>query len=362
MRKLTTEEWIAKAKLVHGDVYDYSKTVYKTSREKLIITCKIHGDFLQNPGDHTQGNGCIDCANKRKITKKDFLIRAVALHSNKYDYSKINLINNKTKIEIICPVHGSFWQTPDHHLNRKQGCIRCSGRNKTKEEFLEEVKEIHGNTYGYDMINYVNTVTPIQIICKKHGAFWQTPRSHKKGQGCPKCGVIKSSETQKGTIEEFIQKALKVHNNKYDYSKSIYQGVDKSIIIVCPIHGEFTQTPYVHSKGHGCPHCTKHGFDRNKPAYLYYLKVITNSGKILYKIGITNRTVNERFQLTDLDKIEIIKQKLYNKGQEALDWETKLKQLYKRFQYKGPNILSSGNTELFTEDIIAMYYKENKLS
>ena len=108
-------------------------------------------------------------------------------------------------------------------------------------------------------------------------------------------------------------------------------------------------------KGAGCPSCAITGFDKNKPAILYYLKITTDTNQVLYKIGITNRTVNERFNLTDLSKIEIIKQKLYDNGQDALDWETKLKRMYKEYQYKGPDILSSGNTELFTEDIIAMW-------
>lgn len=114
-----------------------------------------------------------------------------------------------------------------------------------------------------------------------------------------------------------------------------------------------------HLSGCGCPDCAEYGFQPSKPAILYYLKVTTNSGQILYKIGITNRTVNERFQLADLQKIEIVKQKLYESGQDAWDWETKLKRKYKEYQYTGPDILSSGNTELFTEDIIAMWYNNS---
>lgn len=113
-----------------------------------------------------------------------------------------------------------------------------------------------------------------------------------------------------------------------------------------------------HLLGCGCPKCAKHGFNIAKPAYLYYLKITTEDNRILYKIGITNRTVNERFNLTDLSKIEIIKQKLYENGQDALDWETKLKRKYKQYQYIGPDILKSGNTELFTKDIIAMWYSD----
>ena len=148
----------------------------------------------------------------------------------------------------------------------------------------------------------------------------------------------------------------KIHNFKYDYSKVVYTGIFNPVIIKCPLHGEFEQTPTVHLRGCGCPSCAKYGFDQTKPGYLYYLKITTDSGQILYKIGITNKSVDERFNLTDLSKIEIVKQKLYENGADALDWETKLKRKYKEYQYKGPDILSSGNTELFTEDIISMWY------
>lgn len=98
------------------------------------------------------------------------------------------------------------------------------------------------------------------------------------------------------------------------------------------------------------------GFDKSKLAYLYYLKVTTDTNQILYKIGITNRTVNERFNLTDLSKIEIIKQKLYERGQDAYELEQKLLKMYKQYQYTGPNVLESGNTELFTVDILLLHH------
>ena len=95
----------------------------------------------------------------------------------------------------------------------------------------------------------------------------------------------------------------------------------------------------------------KTGFNINKPAILYYLKITTEDNQVLYKIGITNRTVEERFSLIDLKKIEIIKQKTYKNGQEALDKENEIKRVFKEYIYKGPKVLDSGNTELFVKDI-----------
>ena len=223
-------------------------------------------------------------------------------------------------------------------------------KRKTTEEFIADAKKVHGDKYDYSKVVYLQNKQRITIICPEHGEFEQIPSNHLKGFGCKKC-----SNQYKPTREEFIENANNVHNNKYDYSKLVYVNAKTKVTIVCPEHGEFSQNPSDHTMGKGCPNCTKNGFQPSKPAYLYYLKVTTNDGQILYKLGITNRTVNERFNLTDLSKIEIVKQKLYEVGQDALDWETKLKRMYKEYQYKGPDILSSGNTELFTEDIIAMW-------
>ena len=167
--------------------------------------------------------------------------------------------------------------------------------------------------------------------------------------------TLPKSKTNEKTNKQFISDSNIAHGDKYDYSKVNYINAHVKVTIICPEHGEFKQRPNNHLRGAGCSSCTKNGFNVQKQAILYYLKITTDTNQVLYKIGITNRTVNERFNLTDLSKIEIVKQKLYDNGQDALDWETRLKRMYKEYQYKGPDILSSGNTELFTEDIIAMW-------
>ncbi len=293
MRKLTTEEFITKAKEVHGDKYDYSNTPYINSRTKINITCSIHGEFSQIAANHLAGQGCSVCAGTEKSTTEKFNEKAIKIHVGKYDYSKVSYVNNITKVKIICPTHGIFEQIPKHHL-KGHGCFQCAGKEQS-------------------------------------------------------------------TTKEFIKKVRMVHNTKYDYSKVNYINAHTKISIICPIHGIFEQKPYSHLNGSECPSCAITGFDVNKPAYLYYLKITINDNQVLYKIGITNRTVDERFSLLELSKIEIVKQKLYENGQDAYDWEQKLLKLYKQYQYIGPNILKSGNTELFTEDIIAMYYEENNL-
>ena len=194
MKKLTKEEWIGKARAVHGDKYDYSKVDYKRSRDKVCIICPTHGEFWQIANSHLQGEGCPKCgkesmANKRRKSLEQFIEDARKVHGDKYDYSKVQYIDNRTKVCIVCPIHGEFQQTPAHHL-RGEGCPKCFGTcRKTTEEFIQEAQKIHGNKYIYSKTIYgKNNTDPIEIICPIHGSFWQTPVHHINSKcGCPKC-------------------------------------------------------------------------------------------------------------------------------------------------------------------------------
>lgn len=187
-------------------------------------------------------------------TKEDFLIKAKKVHGDKYDYSKVEYINASTKICIICHDHGEFWQLPSAHLSG-QGCPKCIGRDLTNEQLVEKFKKVHGDRYDYSKINYVNSVSKLTIICPKHGEFLQSSAKHLQGRGCPKCAVEKRSNAQRVSKEEFISRANKIHECKYSYEFSEYTDMDNKIKILCPKHGEFFQRPYDHLQGHGCPRC-----------------------------------------------------------------------------------------------------------
>ena len=143
-RKLTTEEFIKRAKEKHGNIYDYSKTVYKKYNEKVCIVCPVHGEFWQTPNEHLTGSGCSKCSYEkrgktRRKTRDAFIKRAKVVHKNKYDYSKVDYKTENTKVCIICPAHGEFWQTPHSHLSGK-GCPHCSTshmENSIKSILLE---------------------------------------------------------------------------------------------------------------------------------------------------------------------------------------------------------------------------------
>ena len=191
----------------------------------------------------------------KKLTANEFIKQARNVHGDKYDYSKVEYVNSKTKICIICPIHGEFWQTPFSHLSGR-GCIFCSGKyKKTSEDFKQNAKKIHGDKYDYSKVEYVNNKTNICIICPIHGEFWQTPDNHLHGKGCPKCANETRNRNKVLKFEEFIKKANKVHNEKYKYIKKEIKNEKEKIEIICPIHGKFTQEIDSHLHSHGCPKC-----------------------------------------------------------------------------------------------------------
>lgn len=200
----------------------------------------------------------------KKSTTEEFIKMAEVVHGGKYDYSKVNYVNIDTKVCIVCPEHGEFWQTPYKHIRRKQGCPKCAGRGMTLTEFIDKANDVHGDKYDYSKTDF-SLVKNIEkdkvcITCKKHGDFWQLPSSHLNGCGCFKCGKEsfgrKISEVNRMPLEEFIYRANKVHNSKYDYSMVSYITTNDKIRIICPEHGEFLQRATAHlNKGNGCPKC-----------------------------------------------------------------------------------------------------------
>lgn len=210
---MTTEEFIEKAKRMHGDKYDYSNVEYRKMSDKVCIICPEHGEFWQTPKEHLNGHGCSKCKMKKhwdsrgRIDKEDFIRRSKEVHGDKYDYSKVEYIDTQTKVCIICPEHGEFWQTPNNHL-QGQGCKKCKGLNKyTTEEWVEKAKQVHGDKYDYSKVEYVSAKTKVCIICPEHGEFWQLPYAHIKGQGCPSCDM--------SHLENEVHQILIKHNIKF---------------------------------------------------------------------------------------------------------------------------------------------------
>lgn len=206
MKKLTTEDFIEKAKIIHKDRYGYSKSIYTLSRNKIKIICQIHGEFEQLPAKHLFGYGCIKCGCTQKLTKKEFIKRSNKKHNNKYDYSNSVYVNTKLKIEISCFKHGVFLQTPERHMIG-HGCPKCANKNITTQEFIKKSKSIFGEEYDYSIVKYKNNLSLVKIICPKHGVFYKTPKKHLCGQGCQKCSMSSG--------EKIVLKNLTNNNIKF---------------------------------------------------------------------------------------------------------------------------------------------------
>ena len=222
-KRLTKSEFIELAKGIHGDKYDYSKVEYKNSITKVRIICPVHGDFFVRPSDHIHCKvGCQKCSGIYRSSKEEFVEKAKLKYGNKYDYSKVEYINNKTKVCIICHEkdkygveHGEFWQRPNDHLSGYE-CRKCKNKHiPTTEEWVTHANIVHEGKYDYSKVNYVNATTKVCIICPIHGEFWQTPSNHMNGANCPNC-----NSDNKSKMEENIHILLEQHNIKHERQKT----------------------------------------------------------------------------------------------------------------------------------------------
>lgn len=222
MKKYTNSDFIAKAKAVHGDFYDYSETVYINSISKVTIICPKHGAFEQLAAAHLRGQRCPGCFNEmrwknRRLPFEALIEAAKRVHGNKYDYSQVHPVNTTTKVGILCPHHGIFYQTMGAHIYSGQGCPKCFAdatrkrKTRTQEEFLRLAKEAHGDKYDYSKAVYVSGHSKVCIICRKHGEFWQIAESHISGQGCPACLESAGEQLIRNTL---LENSIKFESQK----------------------------------------------------------------------------------------------------------------------------------------------------
>lgn len=213
-----------------------------------------------------------------KITQDEFIRRVKAAHGEKYDLTRTVYRSTSEPVEVECRKHGVFPIRANHFMNGV-GCPKCgyasTGKSLqlTKEEFVKRLVSIFGDKYDYSLVEYGGYKVPVKLVCPEHGIFEKQAGLLLAGKGCKQCGIKRRAEKRRGVSRPtkipadvrgstFIQKAEKLHNGKYDYSAVDYATSQQPVDIICPKHGKFQQTPNNHLQGKGCIKCTCNAISR----------------------------------------------------------------------------------------------------
>lgn len=302
-KRLTTEEFIERARRVHGDLYDYSLVEYKNTRSKVSILCEKH-DFVFNQIAqlHLSGNGCKYCGaerggKKNKMTKDRFISKANLIHGGKYSYELVDYVDRITPIKIKCFEHGEFSQRPMDHLS-KHGCKQC-GINKMKansrinfDEFVDKARKVHGNKYKYFKEFYNGFLQQSKFLCGKHGYFSATPKQH-----CRKVCVCPACRSEDG----FKRKIWNKFGGTFKYNWDNYLNIGDEILVTCDEHGEFSIKPerFLVLK-YGCVECSKcYGPKKLRKYKDYFVKIANKTHNNKYDYSL----VPEDCRQLDLVKI-----------------------------------------------------------
>ena len=291
-----------------------------------------------------------------RLTTEQFIEKATQLHNNIYSYEKTNYVNSHTKVTIICKVHGEFSMKPNNHLSGNQGCPICKNANigdklrKSQEDFVAQMRAIHGDAFDLSEAIYVNAHTPVIVTHHCGNRYSTTPTTLLKGKTCAKCSVEALKQT---TANRKIPIKYKLFNLEEYTVLGEYVTARTPIKIIHNTCGTvFTPTPdNLFNKYTTCPKCSFYGFNPEASAILYYLSI--NNGTF-YKIGITNRSVEERFKQQDLRNIVILKEWFFKQGKTALEKEQELLTIFKDYRVTSKETISSGYTELFNTDILKL--------
>jgi len=374
-KKLTTDDFLKRAREIHGDKYDYSKSVYQSRHVPVTIICKEHGEFYQTPGNHYKGLGCFKCKHGRSQypTQKEVIERFKKQHGDRYDYSLVEFSRIKDKVKIICRKHGVFLQSPDSHM-RGRGCNICAFGKvvvrkskprliKNDRDFIELSKEIHDQRYDYSLVEYKNQSTKVIIKCRIHGEFQQLPHLHLSGANCPDCARVRSARSRRITKDEFIKRSIAKHGDKYDYSRVNLKLVTENVEIVCPIHGLFEQEPHRHMTGAGCRECgfqfwgSYSYFEKNpllahERCLLYLIEFQSTHGdEVFIKVGHTRKGIKKRFPAHTIKDYETkVLAEISASFYECSMLENEVHRKFKEYSFS-PKYLQEGRTECYNKTI-----------
>lgn len=329
-KKLSIQDFIERASTVHDNKYDYSESVYVNTHTKLTIGCPVHGKFEQLPYDHLRGGGCVVCSGKQRTSQSDFVSRAKQAIGEQYDFSGAVYKNLSTPVTVICPDHGEFTKSPRLILQQNRGCPSCGQdryRQKVKsstlttQQFVDRATLIHGSNYSYINTEYVTSSVKVRILCPNHGEFTQLPSNHLQGQGCPIC----SNERNKITCGGNVKGKLPTPSASR-YTKRKREAT-----------GKYNQQWF-----------EKFPDSKLQPAQFYCIEVEHDTDHFI-KVGITTRTIKQRFQRTGTGETIIDRRTLdvkYMSLYDAYVLEQHILRELKGHQYF-PNYVLDGYTECF---------------
>jgi G:T-mismatch repair DNA endonuclease (very short patch repair protein) len=367
-------EFIEKANEKYNNKFDYSKVKYISLKKNITIICNEHGEFKQTPYHHIKSKfGCTKCSIKDSVinrTKDDnkFLDEIKERFGDVFDYSKVKYINSKTNVILICKKHNKeFNMIPNRLLNAKICCPDCVIDNKkTKnkkpfDKFIEEANKKHNYKFDYSKVEYVNSGTDIIIICPEHNEINTTPHQHLNSPtGCQKC----SGKYKKNT-DEFIEEAIKIHGDMYDYSNVNYINTHTNVIIYCKKHKiNYEQTPSMHLNGSRCKTCADEiGSEKRR----YTKDKFLNMAKETHQNNLDDYSVIDYINLKTKINIECIIHGVYSQfpidhigghrcfkcGKDKLSLQFRLsrEEFIKRSNEKHNNFYEYTNVEYVNADI-----------
>jgi hypothetical protein len=234
-KKLTTQKIIKRFKNIHGSIYDYSLVNYQGDSKKVKIICKIHGMFEQQPGAHIrQRQGCPKCGNikagkSQQIGDSEFIKRIEKVFgTDAFDYSKLDYQGAHKDVILICKKCGNVEAKAPSVWYLGFGCLKCRPKQRnpkqiTKEQFLERAKKVHDSKYDYNKVKYTTLYDEVEIVCPKHGSFYQKPTIHIHAKSnCPECNITKGEEAisiwlNNRGIKYIFQHKIKIDNSYHYY-------------------------------------------------------------------------------------------------------------------------------------------------
>jgi len=288
-----------------------------------------------------------------KVTIEEYKERIKKRYNGNITTDKTIFGKAKDKALFTCKLHGDFITTLDSLLQSKYGCPECARISRglvhrtSFKDYVIKARKVHNNQYSYVKIDEKY----VCYICMAHGVLKQYKTDHLMGKGCKYCGWLDSAKHKHVVLEDVVDELNKIHNNRYEYIR-LERRRDKNPLLIynCPLHGEVRQDYQNHKKGKGCPGCNRGFLNAAMPnptrLYIIYFPDLE-----LWKLGVTMHSVKHRFNNESLP-YTILLEHMFPDGKSAYAFENYMSGVLKPYKYYGEKVLNSGNTELYTQDIV----------